>query len=731
MIQRDAIYGNIELEGIYEEIVKSRDFSRLKDIVQTALNSIQYPELERETRYEHSIGVYHLMCRTLNNLERKLSTYGLNIAKEEKELAKLAALLHDIGHGVNSHLLEEITGVSHEQRGIDIIQDSSTEIHQIIKNHYGEDFVKKLAGFMDCIYGNGEVEESIELEDKNTVPLKGLLAALISHNIDLDRIDYLIRESTYTGMGTLTNYKELINSFECVLAGNQMILGIPEEKKHLLEANILERTRNYSQIYYCDADFTGNYTFTQLLAELRKHPQEVPESVPEAVSKFLTQEKANFTSQEYMKLTTTPVEQAIKQIAQTTQNEKIRYLCHYKESAKKDFQVLYNGRSERYIRKLLERVIPNFPKDSHCIFSQERTIKPYKKTKFGSINIITKAGIQKFEDLPNSVSLKPIKKSVIAINLELLRLELGISTQEFQSKYADILKDIIANQSKPVQEFELKYIITKPGIYTEDIIELAIQKYPIVDEATYHFSDYYYDSPRDFSFLEQGKALRIRHGHTKYCGEQSRSYKNKRITYKTYEEEGDTTYTNRTKQEEIGSSIQLRDYAEFLSSINAPNELKNTLNVNGYRKLITVEVNGQLIDISFCVASYQNCIYEMPGCARTIEIRPRDNQIIGRTLLLQVKRELELAFPGLKDSITNANIYEIGMVDTYDKYKKGYIISEEAAEFEKRNPEAAQKLASIVEDLKQKRHMTYVTQTPPVEELKRQEVVRVPEGVEI
>ena len=264
----------------------------------------------------------------------------------------------------------------------------------------------------------------------------------------------------------------------------------------------------------------------------------------------------------------------------------------------------------------------------------------------------------------------------------------------------------------------MKYIITKPGIYTEDIIKLATQKYPIVDEATYHFSDYYYDSPKDFSFLEQGKALRIRHGHTQYCGEQSRSYKNKRITYKTYEEEGDTTYTNRAKQEEIGSSMQLKDYTEFLSS-------------NGYRKLITVEVNGQLIDISFCVASYQNCIYEMPGVARTIEIRPRDNQIIGRTLLLQVKRELELAFPGLKDSITNANIYEIGMVDTYDKYKKGYIVSEDAVEFEKENPTAAQKLATIVEELKRRRHMTYVTQTPPVEELKGQKVVRAPEGEEI
>lgn len=731
MILRDVIYGNIELEGIYEEIVKSKDFSRLKDIIQTAFNHIQYPELEQETRYEHSIGVYHLMCRTLNNLERKLSAYGLHISKEERELAKLAALLHDIGHGVNSHLLEEITGVSHEQRGIDIIQDPTTEIHQIIKKHYGEDFVQKLTEFMNCIYGNGEVEDSIELRDDNTLPLKGLIATLISHNIDLDRIDYLMRESTYTEIGTLTNYQELTNSFECILAGNRMVLAIPQEKKFFLEANILERTRNYSEIYFCDADFTGNYAFIQLLLELRKHPEEVPETIPNAIRKFLTQEKADFTSQEYMELTTTPVEQAISQIAQTTQNEKIKYLCHYKENAKNDYQVLYNGRSENYIRNLLKRVIPNFPEDSHCIFSQERIIKPYKKTKFGSTNIITKVGIQKFEDLPNSVSLKPIKRSVIAINPELLRLELGLSQEEFRSKYADLLKDIITNQSKPVQDFELKYLLTEKGIYAEEIMDVVTKKYPIVDSATYNFSDYYYDCLEDFSLLGQGKALRIRHGNTEYRGEKSRGYKSKRITYKTYEEEGATTYTNRAKQEEIGSSLQIQDYVEFLTSIGVTGKLKNTLDVNGYRKLVTVKVNDQLIDVSFCVANYQNCINGMQGCAKIIEIRPRDNQIVGRALLLQIKRELEEVFPQLQNAVTNANVYEIGMADTHEKYKKGYIVSKDAEEFERENSEAAKKLADIIKNLIYTRHMTYITRMPTVEEANKNRVVSALEGMEI
>ena len=59
---------------------------------------------------------------------------------------------------------------------------------------------------MECIYGNEKVADTIELREDNTIPLKGILASLISHNIDLDRIDYLIRESTYTG---LRNFNKL------------------------------------------------------------------------------------------------------------------------------------------------------------------------------------------------------------------------------------------------------------------------------------------------------------------------------------------------------------------------------------------------------------------------------------------------------------------------------------------------------------------------------------------
>lgn len=719
MIQKDIIYGNIELNGVYEEIVNSNDFARLKDITQTAMSTIKYEELEQETRYEHSIGVYYLMCRTLNNLEHKLSVYGLHISKREKELAKMAALLHDIGHGVNSHLLEKITGVSHEQRGIDIIKDpEESEVHQIVEKHYGKDFTSELADFMNCIYGNGEFKEGISLREDNTVPLKPIIASLIAHNVDLDRIDFLVRESTYTKMRVLTDYQALTDSFECVLTGNQLIIGVPKEKQHLIEANILERGRNYSQIYYDDIDFIGNYAFEQLLSELRKHPEEVPETVPGAMRKFLTQERAEFTTKEHLQLTNTPLRNAIEQIAKTTKNEKIRYLCDYRKSAKQDYQVLYNGRSERYIRKLLAKVIPNFPRDSKCIFSARKLIKPYKNTKFGSTNIITESGIEKFEDLPHLVSLEPFERKVMAINPELLRLELGISKEEFNQRYADILQEIITNQAKPTQEFELKYIMTDKGIYAEDIMELLERDYHKKDEAEYSALDIYYDSlEQGFPLLAQGSALRIRHGHTYYKGKESRDYKSKRATYKSYTEDGDTTYTTRNKMEEIGDTLDINDYQGLIKAAGIITELSPALEVRSHRKLVTMVINGQEIDVSFIVFSYQNCIYEMPGFITIVEIRPKDNKVLGRLLLLEVKKKLEEAFPNLEQLVTNANIYEFGMAESYEKYKKGYIISDDAEMFEKQNPVAARILHSIVDNIKRKRKLSYLDNIMPADEL--------------
>ncbi|MCI9177891.1 MAG: HD domain-containing protein [Clostridia bacterium] len=646
MIINDILYGKIELKGIYEEIANTEEFKRLDDITQTAMSALEYPILAEETRYEHSIGVYYLMCQTLNILDAKLAKQGIHISKEEKELAKLAALLHDIGHGVNSHLLEVITGVSHEQRGIDIIKDSSMQIHQILVKHYGKEFVEKLVSFMECIYGNRSINEPIKLQQNHTVPLKPLLATLISHNIDLDRLDYIRRESKYVGFGVLTNIGQLLNSFQCILTGKQMSISIPEEKMHYVEVALLERARNYQQIYFHTTDFLGNHAFEELLTELRNHPEEVPNTVSMPIRKFLTMKNVNLTNQEYMSLTNKPLAEALEQIKQFTQSEKIRYLCDYKKYVKRDYQVLYNGRNETYIRKLLAKVIPNFSVDTHSIFSKTQKITPYKKTKFGSTNITTKMGIQKFEDLPHFINLKTFSKTVLAINPELLRLELGISKKEFEKNYAAIIQEVITSQAKPVQDFELKYVIpAKTDITYGKMLKLLEQKYQKQDSATYRSKDTYYDLLENFSLLSEGKALRTRNGITYYKGSESHSYKNKRITYKTYEEDGKAEFTARNKSEEIGNSTNLQDYKEFLSELGLENKpLEPVLEVSNFRKLVTFLVNGCPIDISFNIAKCENTLNRAEEIIDTIEIKPRDNQITRKRCFIRNKANFRRKF---------------------------------------------------------------------------------------
>lgn len=99
-------------------------------------------------------------------------------------------------------------------------------------------------------------------------------------------------------------------------------------------------------------------------------------------------------------------------------------------------------KDEDYIRKLLGRVVIGFPKNSKCIFKTTKTIKPYKKTKFGSNNVITKAGIKKFEELQHAISLEPSVKTTMAINPELLRLELGMEKMNLKKNMEKQLKKL-------------------------------------------------------------------------------------------------------------------------------------------------------------------------------------------------------------------------------------------------------------------------------------------------
>ena len=170
-IINDPVYGFITINHpLLFNIISHPYYQRLRRIHQMALAYLVYPGAVH-TRLLHSLGAYHLMCNAINELKQK----GIDISPEEELAVKAGILLHDVGHGPFSHALENqlLQGVSHESISLMIMQ---------VMN---EDFGGKLQMAIDIF--------------TNKYPKK-FLHQLISGQLDVDRMDYLTRDSFFTGV---------------------------------------------------------------------------------------------------------------------------------------------------------------------------------------------------------------------------------------------------------------------------------------------------------------------------------------------------------------------------------------------------------------------------------------------------------------------------------------------------------------------------------------------------
>ena len=170
-IINDPVYGFITIDNpLIFEIISHPYYQRLRRIHQMAFASLVYPGAVH-TRLHHSLGAYHLMGLAISELKQK----GVVITDEEEIAAKIAILLHDIGHGPYSHALEKklIRGVNHE------------EISSLIFELLNEKM-------------NGQLQTAIEIF--NDTYHKSFLHQLVSGQLDVDRMDYLNRDSFFTGV---------------------------------------------------------------------------------------------------------------------------------------------------------------------------------------------------------------------------------------------------------------------------------------------------------------------------------------------------------------------------------------------------------------------------------------------------------------------------------------------------------------------------------------------------
>lgn len=179
-IYRDPVHNIIRLRSDTEEgrlmiqLVDSEEFQRLRRIKQLGLALYTYQGAEH-SRFTHSIGVLHLITRVLDKLSE---TY--NIKEEDRTAIRAAALLHDVGHGAFSHVMEKAQGFHHEDFTIEAMLSSETEIGQALRD-YSCDLPERVAMVIE-----GKFQPTA-------------LGQLVSSQLDVDRMDYLLRDSLMTG----------------------------------------------------------------------------------------------------------------------------------------------------------------------------------------------------------------------------------------------------------------------------------------------------------------------------------------------------------------------------------------------------------------------------------------------------------------------------------------------------------------------------------------------------
>lgn len=254
-IINDPVYGFITIDDeLIYSIISHPFYQRLRRIHQMALAEFVYPGAVH-SRLHHSLGAFHLMCNTLHELKAK----GIQISDEEEQAAKIAILLHDIGHGPYSHALEHtlIEGVSHEKISLLLMQKMNEEL-------------------------GGKIHMAIDIFINNYP--KKFLHQLISGQLDLDRMDYLIRDSFFTGVTEgVIGYDRII---KMLIVHNGEIM-VEEKGIHSIEKFLVSRRFMYWQVYLHKTVLSAE----KMLVNTIKRAREIKaQSISPVLNVFLNQD---------------------------------------------------------------------------------------------------------------------------------------------------------------------------------------------------------------------------------------------------------------------------------------------------------------------------------------------------------------------------------------------------------------------------------------------------------
>ncbi|MCB0447229.1 MAG: HD domain-containing protein [Gelidibacter sp.] len=389
-IFNDPIYGFITIpNALIFDLIEHRYFQRLRRISQMGLSYLVYPGAHH-TRFHHALGCMHLMQKTVNVLRFK----GVSISDDEENALYIAILLHDIGHGPFSHAMEHsiVNGVSHESISLRFMEKMNEE--------FNASLTLAIAVF------------------KGDYPRK-FMYQLISSQLDMDRADYLKRDSFYTGVAEGNINSERIITMLNVVDDE---LVIEEKGIYSVEKFLVARRLMYWQVYLHKTSLVAE----QLLMRMLKRAKELTNKGIElkassALSYFLQNEISldNFndtTLEIFSKLDDYDIISAMKEwqshddfVLRNLSDMIInRDLLKIKLKNKK----IRREALEKHTQKLIEKYQISKEEASYFVFMGDISNQAYQ-LETQHINILHKSG--KIEDIvkaSDQLNLKALSKTV-------------------------------------------------------------------------------------------------------------------------------------------------------------------------------------------------------------------------------------------------------------------------------------------------------------------------------
>jgi hypothetical protein len=381
----DPVWGFIHIKfPIILKIIDHRFFQRLRRIKQLGMTDMVYPGANH-TRFAHALGAYHLMSQSLEVLKGK----GILITKEEEEAVLCGILLHDIGHGPFSHTLEFliIKDVHHENLSLQIMERLNEEFDGALS--------LAIAIFLDKYE-------------------KPFLHQLISSQLDMDRLDYLSRDSFYTGVSEgVIGVERLIHMLN--VANSQLV--IEQKGIYSIEKFLIARRLMYWQVYLHKTVVIGDCMLQKLLERTSFLLKKQKLNIELPLHPFLLHTSKKMEIEDFLKLDDTDVYSVIKNGVES-EDRILSTLCkQFIHRRLWHIQVTKNPIESAEVADRIKNISSNFKVDEedakyfYTFGSLEN--KAYIQ-KNEQINILTKSGdIVDVTELSDNYNLDALKETVI------------------------------------------------------------------------------------------------------------------------------------------------------------------------------------------------------------------------------------------------------------------------------------------------------------------------------